>query len=67
MLWQILPPTIAQPEAESRKSIGEEIGKKERVDYLVTLKYLESLHNIAEGKAARLFLPTGVSIIIGSR
>jgi len=58
--------TIAQSEAEAIKFIEDQLGKKQGANYLVTLKYLESLQGLADGKATKLFLPIEATGILGA-
>ena len=58
--------TIAQAEADALASIEAKIGKQKAIEYLVTLKYLESLQQMANGQATKLFLPFEASGILGA-
>lgn len=58
--------TIAQAEADALQSIEARIGKQKATEYLVTLKYLESLSQMANGQATKLFLPFEATGILGA-
>jgi regulator of protease activity HflC (stomatin/prohibitin superfamily) len=58
--------TIAQAEADALESIEARLGKQKATEYLVTLKYLESLQQMANGQATKLFLPYEATAILGA-
>jgi regulator of protease activity HflC (stomatin/prohibitin superfamily) len=58
--------TIAQAEAEALQSIETRLGKQKASEYLITLKYLESLTQVANGQATKLFLPYEATGILGA-
>jgi regulator of protease activity HflC (stomatin/prohibitin superfamily) len=58
--------SIAQAEAEALECIQEKIGKQKASDYLIALKYLESLEEMADGNATKLFLPYEATGILGA-
>lgn len=61
--------TIADAEAQAVGLIEAKVGKGKATNYLVALKYLESLQEIANGNATKLFLPyeaTGILSALGS-
>lgn len=60
---------VANAEAQAIESIQEKLGKDKATDYLIALKYMESLQEIARGNATKLFLPyeaTGILSALGS-
>jgi regulator of protease activity HflC (stomatin/prohibitin superfamily) len=60
---------VAQAEAQALESIESRIGKEKATEYLIALKYLESLGEISKGTATKLFLPyeaTGILSALGS-
>lgn len=60
---------VAQAEAQALESIETRIGKEKATEYLIALKYLESLGEISKGTATKLFLPyeaTGILSALGS-
>ncbi|MCD6162624.1 MAG: SPFH/Band 7/PHB domain protein [candidate division Zixibacteria bacterium] len=56
--------TVAQGEAEAIINVFQAIHKGEPDDKLITLRYLESLKQIADGKANKLFFPIEVSSLL---
>ena len=57
---------IAQAEAEALERIRQAVGTDQAVSYLIAMKYLESLENIADGQATKVFLPFEASGVLGS-
>jgi regulator of protease activity HflC (stomatin/prohibitin superfamily) len=57
---------IAQAEAEALSSIEQQIGKTRASEYLITLKYLESLREMANGNSTKLFMPFEATGILGA-
>jgi regulator of protease activity HflC (stomatin/prohibitin superfamily) len=57
---------IAQAEAEALERIQQAVGTDQAVSYLIAMKYLESLENIADGQATKVFLPFEASGVLGS-
>ncbi|MBN1153470.1 SPFH/Band 7/PHB domain protein [candidate division KSB1 bacterium] len=58
--------TIAKGEADAIKSVYNAIHEGNPTNDLIAIKYLESLKNIAEGQATKIFLPMETSSILGS-
>jgi regulator of protease activity HflC (stomatin/prohibitin superfamily) len=58
--------TIADSEAEAIDRIGKIVGKGLAKDYLLLLKYLESLQAIADGQATKVFMPFEAANLLGS-
>lgn len=57
---------VAQAEAQAIKAIESQIGKGKATDYLISLKYLESLQEISKGNATKLFFPYEASGILSA-
>ena len=57
---------IAQAEAEALKRVREALNEANPTNYLIALKYLESLEKISAGQATKIFLPFEASGILGS-
>ncbi|MGC8836918.1 MAG: SPFH domain-containing protein [Anaerolineae bacterium] len=57
---------IAEAEARSLQCLEERIGKEKAAEYLIALKYLESLQAIANGQATKVFLPVEATGILGA-
>lgn len=60
---------LAQAEAEALSLLENKVGKDKAIEYLIALKYLESLQSIANGQATKVFLPyeaTGMLGAVGS-
>jgi len=57
---------VAESEAVALSFIEEKVGKEKASDYLITLKYLESLGTIANGNATKIFMPFEATGILGS-
>jgi len=57
---------IAQGEAEALKRVREALNEENPSNYLIALKYLESLEKISAGRATKIFLPFEASAILGS-
>lgn len=58
--------TIAHGEAEAIETVYSAIHNGNPTKDLITIKYLEALEKIADGKATKLFLPLETSGILGS-
>ena len=57
---------IAEAEAESLKHVREGLNEANPANYLIALKYLESLEKISAGQATKVFLPFEASGILSS-
>ena len=57
---------IAQAEAEALTRVRGALGEASPANYLIALKYLESLEKISAGQATKIFLPFEASGILGS-
>ena len=57
---------IAEAEAEALKRVREALNEANPANYLIALKYLESLEKISAGQATKIFLPFEASGILGS-
>jgi len=57
---------IAQAEAEALKRVRGGLNEANPENYLIALKYLESLEKISAGQATKIFLPFEASGILGS-
>ena len=57
---------LAQAEAEALKRVREALNEANPANYLIALKYLESLEKISAGQATKIFLPFEASGILGS-
>ncbi|MCZ6492004.1 MAG: SPFH/Band 7/PHB domain protein, partial [Acidobacteria bacterium] len=57
---------IAQAEAEALNRVRGALGESSPANYLIALKYLESLEKIADGQATKIFLPFEASSILSS-
>jgi len=57
---------VAESEAEALSFIETKVGKNKASDYLIAMKYLESLGNIADGNATKVFMPFEASGVLGS-
>ena len=57
---------IARAEAEALNCIRGALGQASPANYLIALKYLESLEKISAGRATKIFLPFEASGILGS-
>jgi regulator of protease activity HflC (stomatin/prohibitin superfamily) len=61
--------SIAQAEGQALEIIESKLGKGRATEYLIAIKYLESLQEMAKGNATKLFLPyeaTGILSSLGS-
>ena len=58
--------TIAQAEAEALKRVRGGLNEANPANYLIALKYLESLEKMSAGQATKIFLPFEASGILGS-
>lgn len=58
--------TVARGEAEAIETVYSAIHNGNPTKDLITIKYLEALEKIADGKATKLFLPLETSGILGS-
>ena len=58
--------TIAEAEAEALKRVRGGLNEADPTNYLIALKYLESLEKISAGQATKIFLPFEASGILGS-
>jgi len=58
--------TVALGEAEAIKSVFGAIHSGNPTNDLIAIRYLDSLKNIAEGQATKIFLPIETSGILGS-
>ena len=57
---------IAAAEAEALNRIRSALGEQSPANYLIALKYLESLVKMADGKASKVFLPYEATAILSS-
>ena len=57
---------IAQAEAEALNRVRAALGDSSPANYLIALKYLESLEKISGGRATKIFLPFEASSILGA-
>ena len=60
---------MADAEANAMRTLGEAMGTQSAVQYLLGLRYLESLEKMADGQATKTFIPyeaTGVLSSIGA-
>ena len=57
---------IAEAEAEALKLVRGGLNEANPANYLIALKYLESLEKISAGQATKIFLPFEASGILGS-
>ena len=57
---------IAEAEAEALKRVREGLNDANPANYLIALKYLESLEKISAGQATKIFLPFEASGILSS-
>ena len=57
---------IAEAEAEALKRVRGGLNEANPANYLIALKYLESLEKISAGQATKIFLPFEASGILGS-
>ena len=57
---------IAQAEAEALNRVRGALGESSPANYLIALKYLESLEKIADGQATKIFLPFEASSILSA-
>jgi regulator of protease activity HflC (stomatin/prohibitin superfamily) len=58
--------TIAESEAQALASVEAKLGKQKASEYLITLKYLESLQAISNGTATKIFVPFEATGILGA-
>ena len=58
--------TVAEGEALAIESVYEAIHRGDPTPDLITIKYLEALTEMADGKATKIFLPAETSGILGS-
>lgn len=58
--------TVADGEAEAVTKVYRAIHEGDPTADLITIKYLEALRSIADGKATKIFLPVETSGILGS-
>ncbi|UCE19106.1 MAG: SPFH/Band 7/PHB domain protein [Gemmatimonadota bacterium] len=58
--------TVAQGEAEAISTVYKAIHDGNPTNDLIAIKYLEALQKIADGKAAKIFLPFEASGVLGS-
>ncbi len=57
---------IAEAEAEALKRVRGALNEANPANYLIALKYLESLEKVSAGQATKIFLPFEASAILGS-
>lgn len=57
---------IAEAEAEALKRVRGALNEANPANYLIALKYLESLEKVSAGQATKIFLPFEASGILGS-
>ena len=57
---------VAQGQADAIRSVYQAIHDGEQTDDLIAIKYLETLTQIADGQATKIFLPTEMSGVMGS-
>jgi regulator of protease activity HflC (stomatin/prohibitin superfamily) len=57
---------VAQGQADAIRSVYQAIHDGEPTDDLIAIKYLETLGDIADGRATKIFLPAEMSGIMGS-
>jgi regulator of protease activity HflC (stomatin/prohibitin superfamily) len=57
---------VAQGQADAIRSVYQAIHDGEPTDDLIAIKYLETLGEIADGQATKIFLPAEMSGIMGS-
>jgi len=57
---------LAEAEAEALKRVRGGLNEANPANYLIALKYLESLEKISAGQATKIFLPFEASGILGS-
>ncbi len=57
---------LAQAEAEALTRVREALNEANPANYLIALKYLESLEKMSAGQATKIFLPFEASGILGS-
>lgn len=57
---------MAQAEAEALSLIEGKVGQPKAAQYLIALKYLESLQSIANGQATKVFLPFEATGVLGA-
>jgi regulator of protease activity HflC (stomatin/prohibitin superfamily) len=58
--------TIAESESDALDAVSKVVGVAPAKDYLLLLKYLESLQVIADGKATKIFMPFEASNFLSS-
>lgn len=57
---------IAQAEAEALTCLREALNETNPANYLIAMKYLESLEKMSDGQATKIFLPFEATGILGS-
>jgi regulator of protease activity HflC (stomatin/prohibitin superfamily) len=57
---------VAQGQADAIRSVYQAIHDGQPTDDLIAIKYLETLSDIADGRATKIFLPAEMSGIMGS-
>ena len=57
---------LAEAEAEALKRVRGALNEANPANYLIALKYLESLEKVSAGQATKIFLPFEASGILGS-
>lgn len=58
--------TMAEAEAEALKKLATAIGEQGAVQYMIGLKYLDTLQKMADGKASKTFIPYEASAALGA-
>lgn len=58
--------TMAEAEAEALKKLATAIGEQGAVQYMIGLKYLDTLQKMADGKATKTFIPYEASAALGA-
>ncbi len=58
--------TVAQGEADAIRSVYQSIHDGRPTEDLIAIKYLETLAEIADGRATKIFLPAEMSGVMGS-
>ncbi len=57
---------VAQSEAEALSYLEGQVGREKASEYMISLKYLESLGEIADGVATKLFVPYEATAILSA-
>lgn len=58
--------TMAQAEAEALEYIEKRIERDKATEYMLALKYMETLQTIGDGKATKLFMPYEAAGVLGA-